>query len=278
MQSKYNQEKPLYLKGEVSKNWYILKLSDKIGQGGFGTVYKGYDMERETLVAIKQVKQDELGSNTFKGTIGPGGLEFSVAKKLQGYPHVVQVYDYANLAGNTYLIQEFCEGGTLFSYLMSRPALTESLVLDILNEITQGLKAAHDLGFVHRDIKPPNILRKDGKWKICDFGIVTLFQSYTVAGTCGYMAPEVRKGCGYGKQADIYSLGRVFSDMLNVIGPTMENNNIKKLTTLMMKEDHNERPDTDKLIKHIANIKQRIILAKENDKMLREQYSKLKMT
>ena len=181
------------------------RVGSLAGQGGFGSVYRGYDESMERDVAIKVVE-------------GIGDREARILKSLdhKGLP---RLYDIYRDRDHTYMIMEWIEGIDLERYITTRGAMSEKKAVNIGTELLKILNYLHSLrpAVIYQDLKPANImLMPDGHIKLIDFG-TALVMSYgdeaqNLAGTVGYGAPEQRGLCGVrhaGVQSDIYAWGAV---------------------------------------------------------------------
>jgi eukaryotic-like serine/threonine-protein kinase len=192
-------------------------LQDPIGRGGMATVYRALDLHTGRVVAIKVLRE-------FYGTNPTFAARFQREAKTQSslqHPNVVQVYDYGQTDGNYYIVTELVEGTDLRRYLRSRGVLDMGQAVTIAHGVALGLGAAHRRGFVHRAVKPQDILvGRDGSIKLTDFGIVFVMDAerLTVTGaTLGniqYYAPEQAQGEIVTPAADVYALGNVMYEML----------------------------------------------------------------
>jgi tetratricopeptide (TPR) repeat protein len=137
----------------------------KIGEGGMGVVFAGYDEQLDRKVAIKLLHRSS----------GPSGLR--LAREAQGlarlsHPNVVQVYEIGEHDGAPFIAMEFVDGDTLSAWCEKRPR-SWSEQLPILLAAGQGLAAAHGKGLIHRDFKPDNVMvDADGRVRVMDFGLV----------------------------------------------------------------------------------------------------------
>jgi hypothetical protein len=187
-----------------------------ISGGGFGQVWRGYDMKLHRPVAVKL----PLG----RGRAAPGGAELLVeACKVANLEHsgIVPVFDVAQDDGKDFIVSLLIEGTDLGERLRTRPpSLRESL--RIVAEVAEAVHAAHQQGVIHRDVKPGNILLDArGRAFVTDFGIAVTAeelrqQGNDGSGTLAYMAPEQLSGGGtqIDRRTDIYSLGVVFYELL----------------------------------------------------------------
>src|SRR5262249_6570866 len=137
------------------------------------------------------------------------------------HPHIVKVYDYAQYEDSVYLTMELLEGGSLAN-LLRKGALAPELIERLLSQIASALEYAHARGFIHRDLKPHNILfNTAGDAILTDFGIAkvlhdttTLTRTGMVIGTPSYMPPEQWRGEIIDARTDVYALGVILFEML----------------------------------------------------------------
>ena len=194
------------------------QVTARLGQGGMATVYQAYHPNLDRFVAIKVLhpafKEDPNFLVRFQ-------REAQIIAKLD-HPNIVPIYDYADVAGQPYLVMKFIEGQTLKQRMRQGPLSLEE-VLHLLEATASALTYAHTQGILHRDIKPSNImLGNDDTPYITDFGLARLVQAGEstmsqdmMLGTPQYISPEQAKGIrDLGPAADIYSLGVVIYEML----------------------------------------------------------------
>ena len=143
----------------------------ELGQGGMGVVYKARDPFIGRLVALKTITP-ELVSD--KEILERFKREAQSAGTLQ-HPNIVTIYDLGEADGLPYIAMEFVEGESLQSIITRRAPIPLAAKLKLVQQFCEGLAHAHKYGFVHRDVKPANILvTSDGNVKVVDFGIVHL--------------------------------------------------------------------------------------------------------
>lgn len=193
------------------------KIEDELGRGGMATVYRALQESVERLVALKVMSPMLLVDTQFSDRFI---REAKIAANLY-HPHIVAVHDVGIHEGQPYIAMEFLQNGDLASRIESGK-LDLPAMLRIIREIAGALHYAHRKGFVHRDVKPENILfREDSSAVLTDFGIARAVNSATqmtrtgaVIGTPQYMSPEQARGRELDGRSDIYGLGIVFYEML----------------------------------------------------------------
>jgi len=255
-----SSEKLGVVKGKIA----TYTIEEKLGEGGFGSVYKGRGPDG--MVAIKKSTQDKTMKllctfNLSKG--GDIGQEIKALKMFSGHPNIVCIKDYAFVNKDVYIIMEYCEGN-LYK-LLKKSRLSEHKALTYLIQMAKGLQHIHQKGLIHRDMKPQNILLSSGICKIADFGLAT-FKNHTgeVAGTDGYIAPESYTG-KYGPKTDIYALGFILWDMLSGIRPDDKLNpkdirdakiceDTRRLLCKMIDSNPDERPTAAEVLKIAESI------------------------
>jgi serine/threonine-protein kinase len=193
------------------------QVSDELGRGAMGVVYKASDPTIGRTVALKTMRLD-VHAEQHDAMLRRFQHEARAAGALS-HPNIVTIYDAGEAEGIFYIAMECIEGTTLASMLHKRRALSAPEIVAIGTQICAGLHYAHFRKVVHRDIKPQNImLASGGAVKIMDFGIAKAGASLThtgeVLGTPHYMSPEQVKGQGLDGRSDIFSLGVVLYEMV----------------------------------------------------------------
>jgi len=192
-------------------------LERVLGRGGMATVFLARDLKHKRLVAFK-VLRDEIAA-----TLGADHFhrEIEIAARLQ-HPHILTVLDSGDAGGLLWFTMPYVEGQTLREHLRQEHQIEVEEAIRIAREAAGALDYAHEQGFVHRDVKPENILltRRD-EVLVADFGIAralggedVLTEAGVALGTPIYMSPEQASGCTVDARADIYSLGCVLYEML----------------------------------------------------------------
>ncbi|MDO0928096.1 Stk1 family PASTA domain-containing Ser/Thr kinase [Streptomyces sp. TG1A-8] len=202
------------LVGQVLDGRY--RVEARIAVGGMATVYRALDTRLDRVLALK-VMHPALASD---GSFVERFIREAKSVARLAHPNVVQVFDQGTDGPYVYLAMEYVAGCTLRDVLRERGALQPRAALDILEPVLAALGAAHRAGFVHRDMKPENVLvGDDGRVKVADFGLVRSVDSVTsttgaVLGTVSYLAPEQVEQGAAGPRVDVYACGVVLYEML----------------------------------------------------------------
>ena len=196
-------------------------VTDKLGEGGMGVVYKGVDPGIGRPVAIKMMTG---GFAENPDLLKRFQREAQSAGTLQ-HPNIVIIYELGTHDGNPYMAMEFISGESLESIVSSHKRMSLVDKIDIMIQILNGLQYAHEHGIVHRDIKPGNIMvLKDGTVKIVDFGIArisdnSMTKTGQIVGTINYMSPEQFNGHIVDGRSDIFSAGVLLYEFLTGVLP-----------------------------------------------------------
>ncbi len=193
------------------------ELTDKIGCGGMGEVYKAYDTILERDVAIKIMHPHLLNNQQNKDRLM---REARSAAKLI-HSNVVTIHEIGEDDHGNYIVMEYVPGTPLSQFIYENDVLDPVRAIKIVNQLLKALQLAHCEGILHRDIKADNILiTTNDKIKILDFGIAKLTKQDTltavgeVLGTIEYMAPEQMMGEAVDSRCDLYSAGIVLYQLL----------------------------------------------------------------
>ena len=191
------------------------ELSERLGAGGFGVVYRASQTTVEREVAIKLILPQYADQPDF---IRRFETEAQLVARLE-HPHIVPLYDYWREPGAAYLVMRLLRGGNLDDLLAAGP-LTADVLLPLLAQVGAALHTAHRAGVVHRDIKPANILLDDDRNAyLADFGIAKNIigreaERGAVVGSPAYFSPEQIQAEPVKQQSDIYSLGIMLFELL----------------------------------------------------------------
>jgi hypothetical protein len=184
-----------------------------IGQGGMGTVFRGWDPKLRRHVALKTVHLAAMAGDEAAHLVASLISEAITAASVS-HPNIVSVFDVEDSEAMAFIAMELIEGVSLQSYLDQRGMLPVEQAVLLGLAIARALEAAHARGVLHHDVKPANVLLGfDGAIKVADFGLAALINSATshneVFGTPGYIAPETATGMGQDMRTDLFSLGVV---------------------------------------------------------------------
>ncbi len=214
----------LPITGDIIAGRY--RIDEELGRGGMGAVYRATQLGLLRAVAVKVLLPDRNG--TLVRERFEREARVAAAMRDDG---VVDVYDFGvDDNHRLYLVMELLIGESLGDRLERQRILPEAAASDVIRQVAQAMAAAHDVGLVHRDIKPDNIFCVEGeagalpRCKVVDFGLAfikdggelgRLTSDKIISGTPDYMAPEqCRGGAEVGPPADIYALGCVFLEIL----------------------------------------------------------------
>ncbi|MEO3763550.1 Stk1 family PASTA domain-containing Ser/Thr kinase [Streptomyces sp. B8F3] len=198
------------------------RVDARIAAGGMATVYRALDTRLDRVLAVKVMHPSLAADASF---VQRFILE---AKSVAGlaHPNVVGVYDQGTDGPHVFLAMEYVPGCTLRDVLNDRGALQPRAALDILEPVLAALGAAHRAGFVHRDMKPENVLiGDDGRVKVADFGLVRAVNTHTTAstgtvlGSVSYLAPEQIERGAADPRVDVYACGVMLYEMLTGAKP-----------------------------------------------------------
>ncbi len=191
----------------------------RIGHGGMGDVYRGYEPALDRHVAIKVLPAELARQEDF---VRRFRAEAMAAARLT-HPNIVQIYFIGDDCGTLFFSMQMVEGESLAQRLAQSGNIPWREAVSFIEQILKGLAAAHESGLVHRDIKPGNLLwdRNQSRALLADFGLAKAVQASmnmtatgTILGTVDYIAPEQARGLAVDQRSDLYSIGCVLFHML----------------------------------------------------------------
>ncbi|PHJ25266.1 ulk kinase [Cystoisospora suis] len=215
-------------------------LDERIGRGSFAAVWKGHREQTNEIVAIKVISRQTVHEATQLNQ------EVAVLKQLQ-HPNIVRFIDLKKSQQRYYLVLEFCSGGDVSSVLRKNGGrIEESFARHLLQQIASGLFEIHRRNYIHRDLKPQNLLLSsfsstgcqsiEGTLKIADFGFARSLKPWDLAATiCGsplYMAPEILRHECYDAKSDLWSVGTILFEMLHGSPPFSGQNPLQLLKNI----------------------------------------------
>lgn len=192
----------------------------KLGKGGGGAVWLGWDEKNQRSVALKFLDPVSAADPKHRERFIREGRRFGTLR----HQNIVRVHGLAQSGTHLYLVSEYVDGRNLHQLLSAEGQMKIRHALEITRDVALGLAHAHSQGFVHRDLKPENIMVRnaDGRVKVLDFGIakdlnasdaLTQFGHYL--GTPAYSAPEQVRGRLVDGRSDIFSLGVILYELLS---------------------------------------------------------------
>jgi serine/threonine protein kinase len=222
------------------------ELLQRLGMGSFGTVWKARDTKLDRTVALKIPRRGNLSSSQVEEFLH----EARVAARLR-HPQIVSVHEIGREGDNVYIVSDLVDGVSLEKYQAARP-LTQREAVQLLVTVCDALHFAHELGVVHRDLKPGNILiDAQGQPHITDFGLakrgtdeVEITSQGEILGTPAYMSPEQARGDSHlaDRRSDVYSVGVMLFELLTDHLPFRGN-----LVALTQHAIHTEPPSPRRL-------------------------------
>lgn len=224
-------------------------IAKKIGKGSFASIYKVFNIDDDKTYALKRIDTTHKSKKLKKTFI----QEINVMKSMN-HPHILKLYKVVHSSHHINMFVEYCDSGDLHQYLskLNTKILPERVCSDILCQISQGLQHLREHNYIHRDLKPQNILmHSDGNGryilKIADFGFTRELDQNNMAETiCGsplYMAPEVLHHASYDERADMWSIGVLMFQMLYGKYPIEAQNTIelvKRIKTFQLHLPHQQ--------------------------------------
>ncbi|QEL20763.1 protein kinase domain-containing protein [Limnoglobus roseus] len=227
----------------------------EIARGGMGVVYQARHLKLDRVVALKtMLHPDKLLRARFLA-------EGQVVAAIK-HPHVVEVYDLGDSPGGPYIAMEYLTGGT-FGGRLTGGSLPPRDAAAAIAAVATGVAAAHDLGVVHRDLKPGNVLlAADGTPKVTDFGLAKraaddLTATGAVGGTPAYMAPEQARAMKFvGPPADVWSLGVMLYEALSCQRPFVADTDLE----VMIRIQNDDPPALRTVIRGVPHALETICL------------------
>jgi serine/threonine protein kinase len=187
----------------------------KLGEGAWAIVYEAFDERTNTTVAIKAIPQVLMKETPKLRELVQ--TEIRVLKECHN-ENVVRFVDSFVTERTQFIAMEYCNSGDLEGYLDKKKRLTEDEATTFLKQILNGFRGLHEVNAMHRDFKVANVLLHDGMCKIADLGFAKQLEKKkmtgTILGTSLTMAPELLRDQKYGMEADIWSVGVVYYQLL----------------------------------------------------------------
>lgn len=205
----------------VPKSWGPFRILQKVGQGGFGEVYRAFDptLEREVALKLLRPRGDASADGDSKAVLREARLMARVR-----HPNVVSVYGVDTHDGRVGFWSDFVRGKTLSELLTQQGPFGPKEAANIIIDLAKAVSAVHAAGLLHRDIKAGNAMREEGgRILLMDFGLThEQDDGVRFAGTPVYMAPEILAGQPASVASDIYALGVLLFHLLTAKYPVSE--------------------------------------------------------
>ena len=206
---------PLLRAGDVLGGRYeILQL---LGEGGMGAVYKARDRELDRPVALKLIRPELASSPSILARFKQ---ELLLSRQVT-HKNVIRIYDLGDADGVKFITMEFVEGRDLRSLIQEKKKFSPEEAVEIMQQVCQALEAAHNVGVIHRDLKPQNIMREEsGRILVMDFGLARtmegdgMTQVGALVGTMEYMSPEQALARDLDQRSDLFTAGLILYEML----------------------------------------------------------------
>jgi len=206
---------PVLHTGDVLGGRYeILQL---LGEGGMGAVYKAMDRELDRPVALKLIRP-QLAANP--SILARFKQELLLAHQVT-HKNVIRIYDLGDADGVKFITMEFVEGIDLRALIQEKKKFPPAEAVEITEQICLALQATHNVGVIHRDLKPQNIMRdKSGRILLMDFGLARtvagdgMTQTGALVGTMEYMSPEQALAKDLDQRSDLFTLGLILYELL----------------------------------------------------------------
>lgn len=193
------------------------EILEELGEGGMGKVYRAVDKKINEEVSLKLIRP-EIAAD--KNTIERFGNELKLARKI-AHRNVCKMYHLSEEAGTHYIVMEYVRGEDLKGMIRMMGQMSPGQVVSIAKQVCKGLAEAHNLGVIHRDLKPQNIMiDRGGNVRIMDFGLARSRRSKGITGagvmlgTPEYISPEQAETKDVDHRTDIYSLGVILYEMV----------------------------------------------------------------
>ncbi|MEV4186373.1 serine/threonine-protein kinase, partial [Streptosporangium canum] len=189
------------------------RLSEPVGRGGMGTVWRAHDELLNREVAVKEVRLPLVLDEELRAELCARTEREGRATAMVAHPSVITVFDVVTEDERPWIVMELLRARSLEQLLQDRGPLPPRQVAEIGRQVLGALRAVHAKGILHRDVKPSNVLVTDDRAVLTDFGLaalegdVSITQAGIVLGSAGYIAPERVLGAKAHPSGDLWSLG-----------------------------------------------------------------------
>jgi calcium/calmodulin-dependent protein kinase I len=251
-------------------------LKGDVGSGAFSVVRKAVDKETGEEVAVKVIDKKRAGQK--KEMLE---TEVAILQKVH-HPNIVELKCMFENSTQIYLVMELVLGGELLERIIERGSYTEKEAAQTAKELLAAVQHLHSLGIAHRDLKPENLLctskdKTNVHIKLTDFGLSKIMPAnntsdmMTACGTPGYVAPEVLKCEGYGKEVDLWSTGVILYILLCGFPPFHESNNGLLFQKIMAGDYSFPRPYWDNISDPSKDLVRKLLTVNPDKRITAEQ-------
>ncbi|WP_166381078.1 serine/threonine-protein kinase [Catellatospora methionotrophica] len=219
------------------------RLLESLGQGGMGMVWLARDETLHRDVAVKEVVPPAGLTEDERAEMNARSLREARAIARLSHPNVVRIFDVVTVDGRPWIVMEYLTGKSMAALMTEQGRLAPARVAEIGLGVLGALRAAHDAGMLHRDVKPGNVmLGDDGRVVLTDFGLATLpgdpavTRTGLILGSPSYISPERVEGGEVGPAADLWSLGATLYAAVEGQSPYARPNAMATLAALATEE------------------------------------------
>ncbi|MER8099806.1 protein kinase [Kitasatospora sp. NPDC094016] len=258
------------------------ELGDRLGRGGMGTVWRAWDRMLNREVAVKELTVNHLPEDELQILHARMKREASAAARIK-HPGVITVHDVLEQDGRPWIVMELVDGRSLADVISQDGTLQPRAVAEVGSQVLAALHRGHQLGVLHRDVKPANVLleRGTGRVVLLDFGIATyegsaeLTRPGDLVGSPDYLAPELAQGERPGPASDLWGLGATLYAAVEGQSPFRRTSPITTLAAVvgeplpeplragplgpvlaaLMAKDPAERPNADEAARMLDEVK-----------------------
>jgi len=250
------------------------EVTEKLGEGGMGVVYKARDTHLDRFVALKLLRADRTASQNGNSRF----VQEAKSASALNHPNIIHIYDIVRSGDGQAIVMEFIPGRTL-DHLIPHNGLPLKQALHYAVQMADALASAHAAGIVHRDLKPANVMVTDeGSVRILDFGLAKLTEAEqadafaqteveqaglteegTILGTVAYMSPEQAEGKRLDYRSDIFSFGAVLYEMVTGRRPFVGESKISVLSAILKQEPDPIAEQPDAVTYEVERIIQRCL-------------------
>ncbi|KAF8396839.1 hypothetical protein HHK36_018474 [Tetracentron sinense] len=247
----------------------------QIGSGSFSVVWHAKHRFHGTEFAIKEISMDRLSGKLQESLLS----EIFILKKIN-HPNIIRLYDIIEVPGTIHLVLEYCRGGDLSIFIQRHRKVPEDSAKHFMQQLASGLQILRENNFIHRDLKPQNLLLSTNDnqsvLKIADFGFARSLQPRGLAETfCGsplYMAPEIMLHQKYDAKADLWSVGAIFFQLVTGKTPFTGNDRTQLLQNIVKSNELLFPPDNKNLSSNCIDLCHKLLRCNPVERLTFEEF------